>query len=455
MILNNRENGYGFSKMYNPMKYLALILILICPSAFGKTVAEDVQSFTLENGMKILVLEDHSIPNANMYFFWKVGSRNENLGITGLSHFFEHMMFNGAKKYGPKMFDNVMEANGGANNAYTNQDVTVYTDWFPSTAMEIIFDLESDRIRDLALDSAMVESERGVVYSEYTTYLENSNYSLLRMQVQSTAFFAHPYRWPVIGYESDILGWNRDDLLQYFKTYYAPNNCVVVLVGDLDFENVKALAKEYFEPIPAQSPPQQIRTKEPPQNGEKRVMVHKKVSTPSMMITYHVPEAIHDDYYALDLFSSILSEGNSSRLRKSLIFDKNLAVSLFTYMPRSFDPNLFTIYVASSADSIVDILENEIFSEISGIIENGITERELQKVKNQKLMEFYKGIETINGKASMLGNYELFFGDYKKLFTAADLYNKVTMNDIKRVAETYFKPENRTVGMLISPEIKP
>ena len=437
------------------MKYLALILILICSPAVGQTEVEDVQSFTLENGMKFLVLEDHSIPNANMYFFWKVGSRNENLGITGLSHFFEHMMFNGAKKYGPKMFDILMEANGGANNAYTSQDVTVYTDWFPNSAMEIIFDLESDRIRDLALDSAMVESERGVVYSEYTTGLENSNYRLLSMQVQSTAFFAHPYRWSVIGYESDILGWTRDDLLKYFETYYAPNNCVVVMVGDLDSENVKALAMEYFEPIPAQPPPDPVRTKEPPQNGEKRVIVHKKVSTPSIMITYHVPEATHEDYYSLDLFSSILSEGNSSRLRKSLIFDKNLAVSLFTDMPRSFDPNLFTIYAASSADSVVDILEKEIYSEISDIVESGVTERELQKVKNQKLMEFYQGMETINGKASMLGNYDLFFGDYRKLFTAADLYNNVTTDDIQRVAKAYFKPENRTVGILVSPEEKP
>jgi predicted Zn-dependent peptidase len=437
------------------MKYLLLLFIFVTPAAFGQTVNSDVKSFTLANGMKFIILEDHSIPNANMYLFWKVGSRNENLGTTGLSHFFEHMMFNGAKKYGPKQFDKVMEASGGRNNAYTSKDVTVYTDWFPSAALEVIFDLESDRIRDLSIDSSMVESERGVVHSEYTTALENSNYFLLWMQVASAAFYAHPYRWPVIGYESDILAWTKEDLQKYFETYYAPNNCVAVLAGDLDYEHVRVLASKYFEDIPVLAELQHIRTTEPPQNGEKRITVLKEVSTPNLMITYHVPEATHSDYYALDIFSSILSEGNSSRLKETLIFERNHAVSLFGYMPRSFDPDLFTIYAVCSSDTALVPLEKGIYAEIDGIIENGIGERELQKAKNLRLMEFYEGLETINGKADMLGNYEVFHGDYNGLFRAAERYDKVTLDDIQRVARTYFKPENRTVGILRKPEIKP
>ena len=186
-------------------KILSLLAFSGCMAgSFAQSKAEDVQSFVLDNAMKVLVLEDHSIPNANMYLFWRVGSRNEYPGITGLSHFFEHMMFNGAKKYGPKEFDRVMEAAGGSNNAYTSNDVTVYTNWFPASAIETIFDLEADRIASLAIDPAMVESERGVVLSERSTGLENNKEQKLMEQMSGAAFFAHPYHWPVIGYESDI-----------------------------------------------------------------------------------------------------------------------------------------------------------------------------------------------------------------------------------------------------------
>jgi zinc protease len=428
-----------------------LIILLLFPSLIlsAQTKKEDIKSFILKNGMKVLVLEDHSIPNANMYLFWKVGSRNENLGTTGLSHFFEHMMFNGAKKYGPKMFDNTMEAAGGSNNASTSQDLTIYTDWFPRDALEKIFDLEADRIANLSIDDKIVESERGVIHSEYTTSIENSPASLLEMQVLSTAFFAHPYKWSVIGYESDILGWKKEDLVNYFKTYYAPNNCLAIIVGDVKLENVKALAIKYFEPIPANVPPPEIRTKEPAQNGEKRVMVYKDVSTPNIMISYHVPEASDPDYYALDVLSSILSSGNSSRLRKNIVFDKQLAISVSASMEATFDPYLFTFFGIAAKGVTADALEKAIYEELDKIKNEGVGDQELQKIKNQELMGFYRGMETINGKASLLGRYSLFFGDYTRLFDAPDYYSKVTSDDLKRVVEKYFTPENRTVGVLI------
>ena len=301
------------------MKRLLAVLLLCSSSVLGQSKVEDVKSFTLDNGMKIMVLEDHSIPNANMYLFWKVGSRNEYPGITGLSHFFEHMMFNGSKKYGPKMFDRTMEAAGGSNNAYTTENLTVYTDWFPSSSLEVIYDLEADRIANLALADEMVESERGVVLSERSTGLENSNYRLLNEQVKASAFMAHPYRWSVIGYESDIKNWTKEDLQRYFETYYAPNNAVVVIAGDVKYDKVKKLAEQYFGPIPAQEPPRPVHTVEPEQMGEKRVMVHKKVSTPNLMMAYHVPATSSEDFYALELMNAILSSGKSSRLYKSQV----------------------------------------------------------------------------------------------------------------------------------------
>lgn len=431
------------------MKKIMLHLILL-GSVYGQAQmkADDVKTFTLTNGMKFLVVEDFSIPNANMYLFYKVGSRNEYQGITGLSHFFEHMMFNGAKKYGPKSFDQTMEFNGGANNAYTTENVTVYSNWFPASASEVIFDLEGDRISSLSIDPAMVESERGVVLSERRTGLENSPWRLLSQSVQATAFQEHPYHWPVIGYEDDMKNWTQQDLERYFKTYYAPNNCVVVVSGAIKMEQVKEFAKKYLEPIPAQAAPPKVHIVEPIQTGERRIVVKKEVATPYLMIGYHTPESKNEDYYALNILSSVLSSGNSSRLYSSLVDQKELATQVFTDFGDSFDPKLFNVYAVANKDVKEADLEQAIYNEIEKIKKDGISEKELQKIKNQKLMEFYSQVETIDGKSNNIGTYEVFFGDYRKMFNAPANYNKITVADVQNVAKKYFTKSNRTVGVL-------
>ncbi len=429
-------------------KIFFIVLLAQAFSVHAQMEADDVKTFTLKNGMKFLVIEDNSIPNANMYLFYKVGSRNEYQGITGLSHFFEHMMFNGAKKYGPRLFDQTMEFNGGANNAYTTENVTVYTNWFPASATEVIFDLEGDRISTLSIDPKMVESERGVVLSERSTGLENSPWRLLTQSVQAQAFLEHPYHWPVIGYEDDMKNWKQTDLERYFKTYYAPNNCVAVVSGNVKFGDIKRLAEKYIEPIPAQPQPPKVHTKEPPQTGERRIALQKDVATPYLNIVYRVPETRHEDYYALTLLSDILSSGKSSRLYAELVDKKQLATTVFTEYGQSFDPYLFGFYAVTNKGVKEADLEKSIYEVIEKIKKDGISERELQKVKNQKVMEFYSQVETINGKSNNIGTYEVFFGDYKKMFDAPSLFNKVTAAEIKKVANTYFTKSNRTVGIL-------
>ncbi|MDF3078916.1 MAG: peptidase domain protein [Sphingobacteriaceae bacterium] len=425
-------------------------LFFLSASAGAQTKADDVKSFTLKNGMKILVVEDSSIPNANMYLFYKVGSRNEHPGITGLSHFFEHMMFNGAKKYGPKVFDNVMEFNGGSNNAYTTSNVTVYTDWFPAQAMETMFDLEADRISSLSIDPKMVQSERGVVASEKSTGLENNPWEPLSELVYATAFVEHPYHWPVIGYQSDIDNWTKEDLEDYFHTYYAPNNCVVVISGNVKFAEVQRLANKYFAPIPAHEPPPPVHLVEPQQMGERRVMLKRDVNTPYLLIGYHIPEAKNKDYYALDLLSSILSRGRSSRFYSSIVDQKQLATTISAGFGESFDPTLFEINAIANEKVAEADLEKAIYEQIEKIKNEGVRSEELQKVKNQKLMDFYSQIETINGKSNNIGTYEVFFGDYRKMFDAPKEYEKVTSDDISRVTAQYFTKSNRTVGILKS-----
>lgn len=425
-------------------------MLLFALTTEAQMKAADVKSFTLGNGMKFLVMEDASIPNANMYLFYRVGSRNEYQGITGLSHFFEHMMFNGAKKYGPKQFDQVMEYNGGANNAYTREDVTVYTNWFPSSATEVIFDLEGDRIASLSIDPKMVESERGVVLSERSTGLENSPWRLLFQSVTGTAFQEHPYHWPVIGYEDDMKNWKQADLERYFKTYYAPNNCVTVIAGNVKTDEIKKLAEQYIGPIPRQPEPPAVHIKEPPQTGERRIMLQKEVATPYLAIGWHVPEAKHEDYYPLVLLSDLLASGRSSRLYSALVDKKQQATQVFTNFGESFDPSLFMVAAVTAKNINEADLEKSIYEEIERIKSEGPSAEELQKVKNQELMQFYGQVETINGKANNIGTYEVFFGDYRKMFEAPDAFNKVTAADIQRVAKKYFTKANRTVGILKS-----
>src|SRR5258708_27778138 len=256
--------------------------------------------------MKILVQTDHSIPNVALYTFYRVGSRNERPGTTGLSHFFEHIMFNGAKKYGPGELDKAMESNGGSNNAYTTRNVTVYQDWFPRAALELIFYIESGRILYLSFDPKKIESERGVVASERRSSVDGQNEGVLDEQLWSTAFIAHTYQWPVVGWMSDIEHWTMEDWKKQFEMGYSPSNATMVIAGDVTPEEVFALAEKYLEPIPAHAPPPPVTTTEPAQSGERRLVVRKPAELPLLMIGYHVPQTNNPDFYALNVMRSIL-----------------------------------------------------------------------------------------------------------------------------------------------------
>jgi zinc protease len=414
----------------------------------------DVKTYTLKNGMKILVQEDHSIPNVALYIFYRIGSRNERPGTTGISHFFEHMMFNGAKKYGPGEFDRTMEANGGSNNAYTNQNVTVYQDWFPRSALELIFDLEADRIQNLAFDPKMIESERGVVASERRTSVEANNFGILNEQLWAAAFTAHPYQWEVIGWMSDIENWTMADLKNHFRMGYSPSNATMVVSGDITFDEIVKLAREYIEPIPSSAPPPKVTTKEPEQMGERRVVVRKFAQLPILMIGYHVPETLHPDYYPLQALETILFYGQSSRMYKRLVDKDQLALSVSGGSDDAFDPTLFDVTAQPKAGVDPAAVEKAIYEEFDKIKAEAVTDQELEKAKNMLLAGFYRQMKTISGRSNALGTYEVFFGDYKKLFSAADDFAKVTKADVQRVAREYFTDKNRTVATLI-PEAAP
>lgn len=438
----------GARKAGGALAAMVLFSALFCAELLNAQTFP-VQTQTLKNGMKVLVQEDHHIPNVALYVFYRIGSRNEHPGTTGLSHFFEHMMFNGAKKYGAGQFDSTMEAAGGTNNAYTSRDVTVYQDWFPRTALEKIFDLESDRIRDLSLAADKVQSERGVVASERRMRVDNDNGGLLDEQLWATAFAAHPYHWPVVGWMSDIEHWTMEELKHHFEMGYSPSNATMVVVGDVTAEEVFRLTQKYIEPIPSHAPPPAVTTVEPPQTGEKRLEVKKTAQLPLVMAAYHVPQSNSADFYALNVLRTILFGGESSRLYKRLVDKDQLALGVDSDMGSAFDPTLLILYAQPKAGIDPRAVEKAMYEELDKLKTAPSSDQELQKAKNILLAGFYRQMKTINGRANTIGTYEVFFGDYHKLFEASDAYSRVSKEDVQRVAKTYLTDKNRTVATLI------
>jgi zinc protease len=408
-----------------------------------------IEAKTLKNGLKIIVWPDHDIPNVSLYNFFRVGSRNERPGITGLSHFFEHMMFNGAKKYGPGQFDSVMEAAGGSNNATTSEDATIYMDWFPSSALETIFELEGDRLANLAFDPKIIESERGVVYSERRSGVDNDNTGALLEQVQATAYVAHPYQFPVIGWPSDIESWRMEDLQRFFQTYYAPNNATLVVVGAVTPAEVFALAEKYLGAIPSQPPPEPVRTKEPEQQGEKRVLVRRSAQAPLFQVAYHAVDAKDPDVPAWELLLNILAEGESSRLHRRLVEEERVAIHVDSLFNATFDPSLVLFLVDLPPGGDVGRVEKLFTEELAKVRAQGVTDAELRKAKNNTVADFWRGMETNSYRARLLGTYEVFHGDYRQLFDVPTRYEQVTREQIRKVAGRILDPNRRTVGVLV------
>jgi zinc protease len=332
-----------------------IVCIFLFTTPIGATPtagAERIESITLANGMQIIVWPDQDIPNLTLYNFVRVGSRNEGPGTTGLAHFFEHMMFNGTSTRSPGDFDRTLEAQGARSNASTTADLTIYQEWFPKTALATVFEMEADRLRNLSFDPKIIESERGVVYSERRLRVDDNNIGRLQEQVQAAAFTAHPYGIPTIGWPSDIEGWTLQDLKTFFASYYAPNNCTLVLVGDIEPKQALALARQYFESIPSQPAPAVVRTREPSQQGERRIFIQGTAQNPLLQVAYRGIAGGDPRQPALELLMRILTNGDTSRLYRALVEQQQVAISTDGYADAGFDPGLVWFYLSCRPASI-------------------------------------------------------------------------------------------------------
>ena len=414
-------------------------------------VPPEIRAHTMKNGLRIIVWPDHDIPNVVMYNFVGAGGRNEYPGITGLSHFFEHMMFNGTKRRAQGEFDETMEAAGGANNAYTSKDMTVYQDWFPRSALATIFDLEGDRLANLAIDPEVVESERGVVYSERRMRYENDNFGRLYLDMNATAFVAHPYRLPVIGWASDVERWTQDDLESYFRTYYAPNNLTMVFTGDVEPEAIFRLADKHFGSISSQDPPAAVRTVEPEQAGERRFVIEADAQAPLLHVAFKAGGATDPETLPLNVLLNILVDGDSSRLHRLLVEDEQQALSVNGFQMEGFDPGLVYFYLTLPPGADVAAVEARLLDELQRVAGEGVSEAELEKARNVMIADYWRSISTIDGKASILGNAEVYLGDYRRAFSLPDELAAVDNALLQQVAAKIFDRKHMTVGVLRSP----
>ena len=409
---------------------------------------DGVHAQTLANGMQVIVWPVHHIPNVALNLWVRAGSRNEQPGITGLAHFFEHMMFNGTRTRAPGEFDRLMEAQGGANNAFTSDDVTVYEDWFPAGALELVLELEADRVANLAFAPQLIESERGVVASERRLRVEDNNHGLLAERVQSAAFTAHPYRFPTIGWPEDIRAWRLEDLQAFYTTYYAPNNLTLTLAGDLDPRAAVRLARRCFEPIAAQAPPAPVRVREPPQLGERRVTIRRKVQTPVLQCAYKAPGATDERASAIHLLMSVLMEGDASRLHRALVEERRVAIEVGGHWQEGFDPGLLWLSLTLPQDTDPAHALATLDAELARVIDEGVTQAELERARNLAIVGFWKRLATIDGKAHLLGEYAVFHGRWSDLFEAPRRLTAVTREQLRAVAEDILATSRRTVGIL-------
>lgn len=424
------------------------------PAAAAAPRPLDPSRFPLEerelpNGLKVRLLRDPSVPTVTYYTFFRVGSRNERPGITGISHLFEHMMFNGSAKYGPKEFDRQLESRGGHSNAFTSTDMTAYYDEFDKDALPLVVDLESDRMRALSLNDTSLASEREVVKEERRFRVDNDVGGLMDEQLDALAWQAHPYRWPVIGWMGDIESISREQCEAFFRTYYAPNNAVLYVVGDIDVEETFRLISAAYGSIPSGPPVPPVPPHEPDQRGERRSKVHFPAQVPMLAIAYKAVAASHADAAALDVIQAILSIGEGARLERRLVRQKEAATSVAAYFEWREDAGLFKMILELPPNGRPDKALAALDEELQRLHDEPVPAAELRRAQNILRGQVLRSLGTSSGKAHAFGEHELLLGSWTALFATLERYEAVTPERVREVARRYLRPQRRSVVELV------
>ena len=425
------------------------MFFLFCISRGEAGLREQVFETVLSNGLKVILLENHKAPLVTFQVWYRVGSRNEPWGETGISHMLEHMMFKGTEKYGPEAFSRIIQENGGNDNAFTSRDYTTYFENLSSDRVQIVIDLESDRMQNLILREEDFRTERMVVMEERRLRTDDNPGAVLYEQFEAAAYQIQPYHWPIIGWMQDLTRLTLDELKAHYRTYYNPVNAFVVVVGDFKKEELLPRIEKAFGSYPKGIPPNQEVGLESPQLGERRISVKKEAQLPALLIGYHVPNWRDPDGYVLDVIATLLAGGKSSRLYESLVRNQRLVLSADAdYSLLSKDPGLFYLSADPLPGKETADVEKALDQEVEKLQKEKVNERELEKVRNQLEASFIYSQDSLFSQAMLLARYEI-----AQSWRMADEYlpsiRKVTAEDVQRVAKQYLVPENRTVGTLI------
>jgi zinc protease len=423
---------------------LLLVLMLSLAPAWAQNFG--VKETVLPNGLKVLTKEVHSAPVVSFMVWYKAGSRNERLGKTGISHLLEHMQFKGTKTFGKGEIDRLIRTSGGVGNAATWKDYTFYYETLSSDKLSLAMRIEADRMTGSLLDAEELAREKVVVRSELEGR-ENNPDSQLYNELYSSAFKAHPYEWPTVGWQPDLMSINRNDILSYYKTFYVPNNATVVIVGDFDTRQALNLVNKYFGRIPKGPAPPAVTAKEPEQMGERRSKLEMSGEAYRVMMGFHVPAVGHPDTYALDVLEIILSGGRSSRLYKSLV-DKGITTDSWASNSSGRDPGLFMLGATAQSGTKIEDVEKALLAELEKLKTGPASNDELQKALNQLEAQFIYTNDSVTNQARLLGTYETI-GSWRLLESYLPNAQKVTAVDVQRVAQKYLTERNRTVVTFI------
>ncbi len=433
------------------MRPKALLALFLAASFFtAKTDAQTTnikfEEYDLPNGLHVILHQDRATPIVAVSVMYHVGSKNEDPERTGFAHFFEHLLFEGSENIGRGEFMKLVQAAGGQLNANTSQDRTFYYEVLPSNQLELALWMEAERMYKAKIDTIGIETQRKVVKEEKKQRYDNTPYGQLLSVVFENAFTTHPYRWTPIGKEQYIDQATLPEFMDFYKTFYVPNNATLVIGGDIDIQQTKNFVAKYFGSIPKGTKPIPRPTEvEPVQTEEKRVNFYDNVQLPAVILAYHTPKLGSEDFYALQLVNQLLSQGKSSRLQKAIVDEQQKALAVGAFAIPNEDPGVAMMYGIANAGVSPEELEKSMLAEVEKVTNNLISDEEYQKLINQAETDFVQQNQRVLGVVENLATYHTFLGDANLINTELERYRKLTKEDLQRVAQKYYSKNNRLV----------
>lgn len=414
------------------------------------------QEITLDNGLHVILHQDKSTPIVAVSVMYHVGSKNENPERTGFAHFFEHLLFEGSENISRGEYDKYIEKAGGTLNANTSMDRTYYFEILPSNQLELGLWLESERMLHAKVENVGIETQRQVVKEERRQRIDNQPYGSFLEQIMKRAYKTHPYKWPVIGSMAHLDAAEEKDYKNFYKDFYVPNNAIISIAGDIDYENAKALVTKYFSTIPkSMKPIYRPSVVEPALGGEVRDTFYDNIQLPAVLMAYRIPAAGTPEYYAVSMLGTLLSQGESSRLQRALVDDQQKAVAVGNFPLDLEDPGVSIAYGICSMGTDVLDAEKSITAEIDRIKTEPIGDEEFQKLRNQVENDFVTSNSRVAGIAESLANYKMYYGDANLINTELQRYLAVTKDDIKNAAIKYYNNNNRVVLHYLPKPVNP